>query len=101
MHLYPANPIPSISKLLLLVLILVVTPLLCASAQDSPFYPAKINDAELQTLAAKYETRYKTELAALPSKNKKDFENIYQQRWDNVKVDGHVEAVADALAKKA
>ncbi len=57
---------------------------LVASSQNAAFLPAVENAAFLKTLSAKYETHYKNELASLPKENKKDFEEVYKMRWDNI-----------------
>ena len=55
-----------------------------ASSQPA-FSPAAEDAAFLNTLSAKYEDHYKAELASLPKENKKDLEEVYKLRWDNVK----------------
>jgi hypothetical protein len=56
-----------------------------ASAQNAAFLPTAEDAAFLKTLSAKYEDHYKSELASLPKENRKDFEELYKMRWDNVK----------------
>ena len=56
-----------------------------ASSQNVAFIPSAEDDAFLKTLSAKYEDHYKNELASLPKENKKDFEEVYKMRWNNVK----------------
>jgi len=56
-----------------------------ASSQSVAFLPAAENEPFLKTLSAKYEAHYKDELASLPKENKKDFEEVYKLRWNNVK----------------
>ncbi len=75
----------SVFRLLLLTLIFSFNTFLFACSQQVVFYPAVENDAFLKTLFAKCEARYKDEIAALPKENKKDFEEAYKSRWDNVK----------------
>jgi Zn-dependent protease with chaperone function len=69
---------------LLLTLIFSFTAFLLTSAQPA-FSPATEDATFLNTLSAKYESQYKDELASLPKENKKDLEEIYRLRWDNVK----------------
>jgi len=54
-------------------------------AQSSAFEPAGEDASLLKTLSANGEKHYKEDLAALPSKNKKDFEEVYKLRWNNIK----------------
>lgn len=49
------------------------------------FSPAAENESFLKALSAKYEEDYKSELAELPKENRKDFEEAYGRRWDNIK----------------
>ena len=56
-----------------------------ASAQNAAFLPTAEDAAFLKTLSAKYEDHYKSELASLPKENRKDFEELYKMRWENVK----------------
>ena len=56
-----------------------------ARAQVNDFSPAVQDAAWLTNLSAKYQQRYKDELDKLPSKNRKDLVEVYQQRWENIK----------------
>ncbi len=58
----------------------------CFALSAQPvFSPAPEDATFLKTLSTKYEDHYKAELASLPKENKKDFEEVYKQRWDNIK----------------
>src|SRR5687768_12118438 len=54
-------------------------------AQSNPFSPQAPNEPQLKALAVQFEKEFKDELVALPSKNKKDFQEVYQLRWSNIK----------------
>jgi Zn-dependent protease with chaperone function len=54
-------------------------------AQPHVFAPAPVDTSLLTNLSAKYEKQYKQDMSALPSTNKKDFEEVYKHRWDNIK----------------
>jgi Zn-dependent protease with chaperone function len=54
-----------------------------AGAQD--FVPVKEDGAVLTNLAGVYQQRYKEESDRLPALNKKDFQEIYDERWKNIK----------------
>src|SRR5215471_6725638 len=54
-------------------------------AQSSPFVPSPVDSAMLKNLLGKYEEANKSELAALPSNYKEDYQKIYKQRWENIK----------------
>jgi predicted Zn-dependent protease len=54
-------------------------------AQSNEFAPAKIDSVQLSHLFGTYQQHYKEELEQLPSKNKKDFQEVYADRWQNVK----------------
>ena len=58
---------------------------ICIAQNQPVFSPAPEDASLLKTLAIKYEDHYKTELTSLPKENKKDFEEVYKQRWDNVR----------------
>ncbi|MEP6927143.1 MAG: M48 family metallopeptidase [Ginsengibacter sp.] len=75
--------VPCILHPLLLVLFFVFTTFLFASSQV--FSPATENAAFFKALSTKYEDHYKDELSSLPKENKKDFEEVYKLRWENVK----------------
>jgi hypothetical protein len=84
---------------LFLVVIFVLNSLLI-NAQPA-FSPAAEDENFLKTLSAKYEDQYETELASLPKENKKDFEEIYKMRWDNVKdVFDDKEVYTSSVARK-
>lgn len=53
--------------------------------QSPVFIPAPENAVLLGNLSGQAEKLYKTELAKLPSKNRKDLEEIYKSRWDYIK----------------
>ncbi|SHK82568.1 Peptidase family M48 [Chitinophaga jiangningensis] len=55
------------------------------SAQCTVFKPVAVNEARIRSLTAELETRYKTTIAALPAANRKDYEAIYKERWENIK----------------
>jgi Zn-dependent protease with chaperone function len=55
------------------------------SAQLNVFSPAQPNEHVLTSLEQQFEVNYKARLAALPSKNKKELQAIYDQRWENIK----------------
>lgn len=73
----------NISGLLLVIQLFIFTT--CIAQNQPVFSPATDDAALLKSLAIKYEDHYKTELASLSKENKKDFEEVYKQRWDNVK----------------
>jgi hypothetical protein len=77
--------LPKIFRISLLLQFFICTTFFFASAQNAAFLPAAEDAAFLKTLSAKYEGHYKNELAALPKENRKDFEELYKMRWDNVK----------------
>jgi len=49
------------------------------------FSPEPKDEQFLKSLASKYEKQYKERVAALPSSNKKDFEEVYTLRWKLIK----------------
>lgn len=73
----------------ILLSVLSVTFLLCntgaAFGQVTTFSPATEDLAVLNTLLTKHEKIYKDYLTRLPSEHKKDFEEVYKQRWNNIK----------------
>ena len=71
-------------RLLLFTQAFIFTFCFALSAQPV-FSPAPEDATFLKTLSTKYEDHYKAELASLPKENKKDFEEVYKQRWDNIK----------------
>jgi len=54
-------------------------------AQGGNFIPATEDLSLLTGLSTKYQRIHQEELDKLPSKNKKDFTELYNQRWDNIK----------------
>ena len=76
---------PDIFRVLLLTHFFICIAFFSASSQNVAFIPSAEDDAFLKTLSAKYEDHYKNELASLPKENKKDFEEVYKLRWNNVK----------------
>jgi hypothetical protein len=77
--------LPDIFRVLLLMQFFICITFFYASSQNVAFIPSAEDDAFLKTLSAKYEDHYKNELASLPKENKKDFEEVYKMRWNNVK----------------
>lgn len=57
----------------------------CPAQQPFIFIPAPQNEATLTSLAAKFEKKYRDFISTLPSENKKDYAEIYQHSWENVK----------------
>src|ERR1700735_2312751 len=55
-----------------------------AAAQDKDFVPAEENAAILAKLLAQYEQHYEENLSQLPSGNKKDYVDIYSERWKDI-----------------
>jgi Zn-dependent protease with chaperone function len=55
------------------------------SAQESIFTPNTEDVSLLKKLFEKHETSFKQSLSSLPSTNKTDYENIYKERWNNIK----------------
>jgi len=58
---------------------------LSAQSQVKDFSPVAQDDLFLTNLSQKYLRQYKENLDKLPSKNRKDLEEAYQHRWDNIK----------------
>lgn len=56
-----------------------------AKGQASVFMPAAEDSVLLKKLYANYEARHLEELEMLPEKNKKDFEEVYKDRWEYIK----------------
>ena len=56
-----------------------------AQSQVKDFSPAAQDDLFLTNLSQKYLRQYKENLDKLPSKNRKDLEEAYQHRWENIK----------------
>jgi Zn-dependent protease with chaperone function len=56
-----------------------------ARAQKADFLPVAEDPALLTNLSEKYQQRFREDLDKLPSKNKKDFQEAYTHRWENVK----------------
>jgi Zn-dependent protease with chaperone function len=56
-----------------------------ARAQGTDFSPVAEDIPLLTNLSGKYHQRFKEDLDKLPSKNKKDFQEVYTLRWENVK----------------
>ncbi|MDB5246103.1 MAG: peptidase family [Segetibacter sp.] len=68
-----------------LLLILVFSIPRNAVSQTPVFIPAVPDVSLLNTLSKKFEKLYTEEVASVPTKNRKEFEEIYKERWDNVK----------------
>ncbi len=56
-----------------------------AAAQSRDFLPEKTDSVLLAGLSAKYQEEYKRELTQLPGVNKKDFQELYGERWKSIK----------------
>ncbi len=56
-----------------------------AVSQPIIFEPVKQDSVLLASLVSKFEKSYKQRTATFPSENKKDFEEIYKMRWENIK----------------
>jgi Zn-dependent protease with chaperone function len=54
-------------------------------AQEKDFTPAAENTNLLTSLLDQYQQRYKDHLTQLPSTNRKDYEQIYNERWADIK----------------
>jgi Zn-dependent protease with chaperone function len=82
------NDVKSAFSVLLFTLVLYCCPgcfMPSACGQLPAFVPAEENNALLSTLSIKSEQLYKEDLAKLPAANRKDYEDIYKSRWDNIK----------------
>jgi predicted Zn-dependent protease len=55
------------------------------TAQSMAFSPAAEDKQLLSTLFTGYEQHYQDALSKLPKENKKDYEEIYQLRWNHIK----------------
>ena len=71
----------SLLFVLCLHLLLSSTPIL---AQLRVFSPAVQDSIRLTGLLQKYQEQHKEELSKLPSRNRKDLVEVYQQRWKNI-----------------
>ena len=71
------------SLLFLLFLYFLLSPTL-APAQAGIFSPVVQDSLRLAALLQKYQEQHKEELGKLPSRNRKDFVEVYQQRWKNI-----------------
>ena len=58
---------------------------LIARSQTPDFSPARQDSVLLSKLCTNYQQHYQEELSQLPSTNKKDFQEIYGDRWKNIK----------------
>lgn len=56
-----------------------------AGAQSVDFVPVREDSNQLVRLLGQYQEQYNKELTALPSNNKKDYQEIYGRRWDHIK----------------
>ena len=72
-------------RLFLLICGLSVVCHFSATAQLKDFSPASPDSALLRGLYANYQQHYKAEVDQLPSTNKKDFQELYADRWKNIK----------------
>ncbi|MVT10308.1 M48 family metalloprotease [Chitinophaga tropicalis] len=80
--------VKSVLRAFLLTHILIVIPghfLSITYGQTPIFTPAKENTALFTSLLTESEKIYKAELAALPARGKKDYEEIYKLHWDAIK----------------
>lgn len=59
--------------------------LTCTAQSKETFTPATINYSKLNTLTAKFEKEHKELLKNLPAEGRKDYEEIYQQRWSYIR----------------
>lgn len=61
-----------------------------AQTLSGEFSPVKEDSILLSTLRAQYQRQYKQDLDQLPSLNRKDFQELYSDRWKNIqqKFDG-------------
>jgi Zn-dependent protease with chaperone function len=48
------------------------------------FTPSAVNTSTLSTLSGKFEKQYKQLVKDLPPENKKDYEKLYEQRWEHI-----------------
>jgi predicted Zn-dependent protease len=55
-----------------------------ARAQDKEYTPTAENAGLLASLLNQYQQRYKDDLSQLPSGNKKDYVEIYGERWKDI-----------------
>ena len=58
---------------------------ICIAQNQPAFSPADEDVILLKALTVKYQDHYKAGLSSLPTENRKDFEEVYKQRWDNIK----------------
>lgn len=82
------NDVKSAVSVLLLLFVLYFSPgqfMPSAHGQSPVFTPAEENQSLTGSLSLKSEALYKDELSKLPSRNKKDYEEIYKARWENIK----------------
>ena len=56
-----------------------------AVAASSEFAPAPADESLLSKLCSGYQLNYKEELTRLPSANRKDYQDIYDERWKSIK----------------
>jgi len=56
-----------------------------AYGQSPVFVPAEDNLTLLESLFLKSEKLHKAELSGLPSRNKDDYQEVYNARWENIK----------------
>ena len=74
---------PKVLGLLLFTQLFIFT--ICVAQSQPAFSPAAEDAILLKALTVKYEGQYKAGLSSLPKENRKDFEEVYKQRWDNIK----------------
>lgn len=55
------------------------------AAATAEFVPVQPNESLLSKLSDGYQLNYKEELTHLPSTNKKDYQDIYEERWKSIK----------------
>lgn len=102
--LYPGPPDV---RRLALCLFLIASCGFAVRSQTRDFSPAPQDTILLSKLCTNYQQHYKEELNQLPSTNKKDFQEIYGDRWKNIKekfdkreiyTDADAQKYLDALA---
>ncbi len=75
---------PFLDRALTLIVVCTLAGFL-AGAQGKEFSPVAEDPALLTSLYSNYQQHYQEELRNLPSRNKKDFQDLYAERWKNIK----------------
>jgi Zn-dependent protease with chaperone function len=75
----------SVIRVFLFSCLLITGSLTASFAQPGAFTPVDVDPVVIKTLADQHEKVFRQELASLPTKNKKDYEEVYRLRWDNIK----------------